>query len=187
MNSPTQMRMDRRSALRGIVTVSGVAVALPLMGSLAGCSSTNADLSGKAELIDAVTNLIIPETDTPGARAAGVPAYIKAVFVDHFTEEQQDDFAVGLAAFDEMAVATGAADFAAASEDIQKLILTELDNGVNDMSGKATWQQLRDMTIFGFYTSEQATEELSFEEIPGRYDGCLPLEEVGRAWLDRGV
>ena len=48
-------------------------------------------------------------------------------------------------------------------------------------------QQLRDLVIFGFYTSEAATSELSYEELPGRYDGCVPMAEIGRAWLDRGV
>lgn len=188
MKPSKQIRMNRRSALRGIVTVSGVAVSLPLMGSLAGCSSgPNASLSGRMELIDMVSNLIIPQTDTPGARASGVPAYIEAVFTDHFTDEQQRDFVTGLDVFDELASASGAENFVNAAEDIQKAVLTGLDEGPDDQSGHAIWRQLRDITIFGFYTSEQATQELSFEETPGRYEACLPLEEVGRAWLDRGV
>jgi hypothetical protein len=55
------------------------------------------------------------------------------------------------------------------------------------MSGHETWRSLREITIFGYYTSEAATKELNFEELPGRYNGCVPMEEVGRAWLDRGV
>ncbi len=182
------LSMNRRSMLRGSITVAGAAIVLPAMGGLAGCSSgAGGSLAGKLELIDAVSDLVIPQTDTPGARLAGVPAYIEAVFTDHFTTEQQDDFAAGLSVFDDMAKNAGTDSFTSASAEQQSAILTELDTGPRDMTGKATWQQLRDMSIFGFYTSEQATEELKFEEIPGRYDACAPLEEVGRAWLNRGV
>ncbi len=184
----TSNTISRRSLLRGTVTIAGAAIVLPTMGSLAGCSrGANGNLAGKIGLIDAVSDLVIPQTDTPGARLANVPAYIEAVFTDHFTTEQQDDFAAGLSVFDDMASDAGADSFASASPDQQRAILTELDSGASDKPGRATWQQLRDMTIFGFYTSEQATEELGFEEIPGRYDACIPLEEVGHAWLHRGV
>ncbi len=188
MESLEQLRINRRSALRGIVTVSGIVVALPLMGTIAGCTNgSNANLSERMELIDIVSNLIIPQTDTPGARAAGVPAYIEAVFTDHFTDEQQSNFTNGLDIFDDLASAKGADTFTAASEVVQKTVLTELDERTEDQTGHAIWRQLREITIFGFYTSEQAMQELSFEELPGRYNGCVPFEEVGRAWLDRGV
>lgn len=174
--------IDRRSALKGFVTIAGMAVVLPAMGSLAGCSSSKLTGTGKTELIDAITNLIIPQTDSPGARIAGVPAYIEAVFADHFTADQQKDFLDGLAVFDKTAAANGAPVFTAAREDIQNAVLSQLDEARDP-----AWQWLRDMTVFGFYTSEAATEELAFEEIPGRYDGCIKFAEVGRAWLDRGV
>ncbi len=184
----TRAKLSRRTMLRGSITVAGAAIVLPAMGSIAGCSNgAGGSLAGKLELIDAVSDLVIPQTDTPGARLAKVPAYIEAVFTDHFTTEQQDDFAAGLSVFDDMATDAGADSFASASADQQRTILSELDTGPGDMTGKGTWQQLRDMTIFGFYTSEEATKELGFEEIPGRYEACAPLEEVGRAWLNRGV
>ena len=57
----------------------------------------------------------------------------------------------------------------------------------SDASAKAHFSQIRDMVIFGYYTSEVASEELAYEEYPGRFDGCVPLSEIGAAWLDRGV
>lgn len=171
--------MDRRSLLRSTVMVAGAAVALPSLVSLTGCSAP-ASIAEQMPLLSAVSDRIIPVTDTPGAVAAGVPEYIAAVFDQHFTEEQQDEFLSGLAVI-------GAAGFASQSPEQQDKTLSELAAASDGDAGQAIFQQLRDMTLFGYYTSETATQELSYEEIPGRYDACVPLSEVGRAWLDRGV
>lgn len=43
--------------------------------------------------------------------------------------------------------------------------------------------KLKELTMVGYYTSEPgATEELQYIHVPGRYDGCEPLEEIGRTW-----
>lgn len=47
----------------------------------------------------------------------------------------------------------------------------------------AFWPTFKRLVLVGYYTSEAgATEELRYEAVPGRYDGCLPVAEVGRAW-----
>ena len=170
--------MDRRSLLRGSVKVAGVAVALPTLASLSGCSAPT--LEGKLDVIGAVSDRIIPATDTGGAIAAKVPEYIAAVFDQHFSEEQQEAFLEGLNLLSD----TGIVD---ASAEAQDETLTSFANAEWESPERAIFQQLHDMTVFGYYTSEVATEELAYEEIPGRYDACVPLAEVGRAWLDRGV
>ena len=43
--------------------------------------------------------------------------------------------------------------------------------------------QVRKLSLFGFFTSEKIGKEvLSFDPIPGRYDPCIPVSEVGNAW-----
>jgi hypothetical protein len=42
---------------------------------------------------------------------------------------------------------------------------------------------MKELTLVGYYTSEPgATQELRHEKVPGRYQGCVPLSEIGRAW-----
>ena len=179
--------LDRRSILRGSVTLAGAAVVLPSFAALGGCSSAPVSLEGHLELIAAIAGRIIPPTDTPGAVEAGVPAYIGAIFGKHFTAEQRQEFLDGLDAIVASAKADGVGDFASAPEARQDVVLKKLVAAPDAAPGKATWQNLHDMTVFGFYTAEVATEELAYEELPGRHIGCLPYEEIGRAWLDRGV
>ena len=179
--------LSRRSLLRGTVSIAGVAVVLPAMGGLAGCSSTPPSLAQHEQLIAAVVDRIIPQTETGGALAAGVPEYIASLFEQHFSEEQQHNFVEALQVFDNLAIAQTGSDFSSANAEAQDKLLAAIDTAGEDADGKAIWQQLRDITIFGFYTSQIATQELAFEELPGRYEGCVPLSEVGGAWLSRGV
>lgn len=170
---------DRRAFIRGTVMIAGAAVTLPSIVGLAGCSAPPS-IAEHMALISAVSNRIVPATDTPGAIAAKVPDYIAAVFDQHFTQDQQEAFLAGLKVLD----AEGFADEASQRQDE---ILAEFASSPDGETESAIFQQLHDMTVFGFYTSEVATQELSYEEIPGRYDACVPLSEVGRAWLERGV
>ena len=185
--TPNTPSLDRRSLLRGAVMVAGAAVALPLVGSLAGCSSVPSSLDSLMPLVRSMADRIIPQTDTPGAIAARVPEYVHAVFGAHFTADQQSDFAGGLEAIADFAHGEGLTSVDNVDQDELDAVLTKLASGEAKGEAVAAWNQLRDMVIFGFYTSEEATRELSYEEIPGRYDACLPLTEVGNAWLDRGV
>lgn len=45
------------------------------------------------------------------------------------------------------------------------------------------FRQLKDLTLFGYYTSQKIGQEvLSYEAIPGPFVGCIPVSEVGNAW-----
>jgi hypothetical protein len=42
---------------------------------------------------------------------------------------------------------------------------------------------MKELTMLGYFTSQPgATEVLRYEAVPGYYNGCMPLEEVGRTW-----
>jgi hypothetical protein len=42
----------------------------------------------------------------------------------------------------------------------------------------------RDYTIFGYYSSEKVGKEvLNYDPIPGGFDPCVPLDELGgKSW-----
>ncbi len=47
-------------------------------------------------------------------------------------------------------------------------------------------EQLRGLAITGFCNSRLgATRVLHYEAVPGDYRGCVPLEQIGRAWATR--
>lgn len=180
-------QMDRRTMLRGSITLAGAVVVLPGMASLAGCAAAPATLEPHRALVAAIADAVIPATDTPGALIAGVPDYVAAVFEQHLTADQQREFVDGLAAIDASAQKLLGTSLADAGADDRAAALSALASSDEAAPAKAAWRQLRDLVIFGFYTSETATQELPYEELPGRYSGCVPLAEIGGAWLERGV
>ena len=184
MNRTEGKSLTRRETLRRMALTSGAFAGLPLLSTLSACSPGVAkEISPHAELIAEISEIIIPETDTAGAKTAGVPHYIQSVVGTYYNEQQRAEFLDGLKVFDEMAHSHGAESFIAAPQSVQHQILAELD-GSRD---HAVWPELRSMAIFGYYTSEAASDELLYDPVPGQYDGDADFSTIGRAWLINGI
>ncbi len=180
--------LTRRETLRRMLVASGGVAGLPLMSTLGACSADIArEFSPHAELIAEISELIIPETDTAGAKSAGVPEYVQAVVGTFYTKAARDEFIQNLALFDEMAHSRNQESFLSAPKDVRQRILGELDADDRQDGRRKIWRELRSMVIFGYYTSEAAADELLYDPIPGRYDGSADFNEIGRAWLIRGI
>lgn len=164
--------IDRREALRR--------TALVLAGILAGCEARRTPAaawrprvldSDQTELLATIAEHILPETDTPGARAVGVHRFIDAMVAESYGAEERRQFLTALTAFDHGA-------FLSRSASDQRALLTELDR-----AGDPFFRSLKELTLVGYYTSEiGATRELHHAPVPGRYDGCVPLAQIGRTW-----
>jgi gluconate 2-dehydrogenase gamma chain len=45
------------------------------------------------------------------------------------------------------------------------------------------FRTMKELTLVGYYTSEAgATQELRHAPVPGRYEACVPLAQVGKTW-----
>ncbi len=45
------------------------------------------------------------------------------------------------------------------------------------------FRTFKELTVVGYYTSQiGATRELKYSRVPGRFQGCVPLKTIGRAW-----
>lgn len=111
------------------------------------------------ETIVALSDLIIPETDTPGARAARVNEFVDAVMADAAPAER-DLFLGGLAWLDEKSRHLFASDFVGSTPEQQTALLTVLASPINtaaaDRPGIEFFQAIKSLTITGYYTSEAA-------------------------------
>ena len=136
------------------------------------------------ETVATVAELIIPKTDTPGAREAGVPAFIDVMLADWGDEEQRQTFTAGLANVDERSRALFGKDFIACSPIQQAQILTDLDAELARLrdtkadTSKNFFQGMKWLTLTGYYTSEVgSTSELHYRIVPGRYEPCYTIEQ----------
>ncbi len=139
----------------------------------------------QSETVATIAELIIPTTDTPGARAAQVHRFIDLLLAEWVTDDERASFLKGLADVDARARTAFGVDFLAATDAQRGTILTQLDAEAQPQRGAerdrqpAFFQQLKWLTVFGYCTSEVgATTELHYEVIPGSYDGCTDLRRA---------
>jgi hypothetical protein len=101
-------------------------------------------------VISRLTDLIIPPTDTPGAAAAGVPAYIDLVVIED--PALQATFREGLPRLDALSVSKfNGTTFLQLTEPQQVEILTMLSEAAGHDS--AFFHALKKLTADGYYTS----------------------------------
>lgn len=156
-----------------------------------------------------VTNLvdiILPGSDTPGALDVNVPQFIDIMYQDIELEPKKKIFQKGAAVFaNKFEEKFGRNIRKGKKEDIQELFagyfdlpeaetknvmnqqkMSESEISESDADSYAMYKFLfsvRYYTLFGYYTSEKVgTEVLNYDPVPGVYQGCIPLEDVGNAW-----
>jgi hypothetical protein len=192
--------MNRREALRRTAWIMGGVVSAPaIMGILKGCAAKPtvdwkpAFLSQEqAVLVSEVAEIIIPKTDTPGAKETGVPAFIDLMLKDVYSKEDQDRYLQGLKDFDEAAKKEYGDPFIELNPEQQTAFVKKMhDEAVaEEKSDKKPEKRpfilmTKELTMLGFFTSEAgATKVLQYEAVPGSYKGCIPLSEAGngRTW-----
>lgn len=118
------------------------------------------------EAIGRLAELIIPETDTPGALGAGVPAYIDAV-VGGNTELQQI-IRPGLRLMDDASQAEHGKPFLQLNDEQQIALLSPwaaaADKRLPDHDGGAFFRAVKNLTADGYYTSRPGLiEELAYK------------------------
>ena len=185
--------LTRRDAIRRLTVGGAAAATLPLWAenllAIADLHSQQkpARSAGpwKPKVFDAHQNetvivlaeLIIPETDTPGARAARVNEYIDGVLADAPADDRTT-FLQGLTWLDLQSEARYRNRFAGAAPEHQVAFLTELSTTAEPVPdqrrGVEFFRAMRAMTIAGYYTSEPGLLQeigdppaLFFAEFPG--------------------
>ena len=108
--------------------------------------------------VAALSEGIIPATDTPGAVGAGVPQFIGLLFTDWFTREEQQEFRSGLAGLDAACRAKCQRAFASCAAADQLSLLSAWDDDAfrerpHD-APKPFFRRFKELTIIGYYTSE---------------------------------
>ena len=140
----------------------------------------------------AMAELIIPQTDTPGAKATRVNEFIDLILTDWYAPEETHRFLDGLARIDEKCHHLFDRDFIDCTESQQAQILTALDADIAaeqmlKKPGSENHEQtekpqhffymMKQLTVIGFCTSEAGAQTVGYEVIPTEHGGCLPTNQ----------
>lgn len=188
--------INRREALKRVSLIMGGALSSSaIAGVLQGCSAKK-ELDWKpqflseeqAATVSEVAERILPKTDTPGAKDAGVPEFIDLMLKDIYTEEEKQQFLAGLEQLEKDSESEYGDSFAELQPEQQDELLRKLAAQATEQRNTGSeerpfFSMIKELTMLGFFTSEVgATQFLQYVAVPGSYDGCVPLEEVGKAW-----
>lgn len=212
MAGPKTTAITRREAGLGLVVLGAA-----LTTSACATAQTAAPLGWtpkalslkQARVLDTVAELIVPPTDTPGAREAGVPQFVDRAVGDYCTQADAQAIRAGLDRMDVDARGVHGAGFVSLRPEQQIALLTrydaeasrpdasapgaprDIETGLTARSSGAAatpvnprfFSVLKDLVTVGYFTSRLgATKAVIYVPVPGAYRACVPLREIGRSW-----
>lgn len=184
------MKIDRRDALAGIAAMFSASLYAPIARALA---SDTTPISGgppsaavftpqQRALMTALSERVMPTTDTPGAITAGVPEFIEKLLADWSYPDDRKPILAGLDAIEARSQAdygvAGAKATAAQQDTLLTLAMEDKFPG-----GKTFFEAFRQLVITGYFTSEVGImQEREYLPVPGRYDGAYLYSEVNKVF-----
>lgn len=188
--SPMDRRtlIERAAWLLGAAMVPGEALARPT------ARARRFLTPARMNLLSAVADTIIPQTETPGALAAHVPAKFDGLLNTWASPQRKLELVAALAKINDAAMAQEKSTFAALSADRRKALLTAYDlaalrnvpdtRGLKGMAAMMAgppvadpgYAKLRELIILLYYYSEEAlTTELVYEHSPGGWTPSIKV------------
>jgi hypothetical protein len=199
------MTITRREAVIRLAVAMGAGVVGPRLlaadfrvSASAGNTNFSAD---ELALLDEIGDTIIPATDTPGAKAVGIGAFIAMMVRDCYPPRDQGEFKAGLGQIEARFSALYRKSFREGAPADRTKFLNALDeeqkaftkaNRVEPHTdGSETpdapqhyFRMMKELTVLGYFTSEiGASKALRFIEVPGSFNGAAPYKKGDRAWF----
>ncbi len=140
---------------RDLIKIGATVAAAPVHGQQTAPFSPKFFDAHQNETVIALTDLIIPATDTPGAKGARVNEWMDKFFADGRVDER-NHFLEGLGSLDAAALNKHMKPFTECSKPQQIAILTDLDK-----SNDRFFRQAKTMTSRIYYATSTGYQELN--------------------------
>ena len=154
-------------------------------------------------LLDEIAETILPETATPGAKAAKTGAFMAFMVTSAYTAADRQVFRNGMRQLDEACRAQQGSAFMSATpaqrlsllqvlDREQKTAMEERANAPRSRAPAAApapdapahyFRMMKELALLGYFTSEiGCTRAMRYIEAPGRYDPCVPHKPGDKSW-----
>ena len=203
-----QELINRREAIRHVSVLLGGVALVGASDLLAALEKPESKVHGSpgdftaqdVALLDEIAETILPETKTPGAKAARTGAFMARMVTDCYSPAQQKVFREGMRKVDEASKNANNAAFMAATPAQRLAVITTLDQEQKRVmearaaaaAGAAVsstqepahyFRMMKELALLGYFTSEiGCTKALRYVESPGRFDPCIPYTPGESAW-----
>lgn len=155
-------------------------------------------LASKKTLIAELAEIIIPKTDTPGAKDAAVEDYILYAAANVIPAKEANTFIDGLQALEQTSKVKYNCSFENCNNEQRRQILIKLrgerlypDKKLfrkidKKLRGNTFFETLKELTVIGYCTSEiGATQGMAYDYIPKDYISCDPLQKNQKCWATK--
>ena len=186
--------IDRRTALAGVTAMFGASLFAPLARAAGaprgmeipaiseGPPSVRVFTPAQRAAMSALSDRVIPTTDTPGAIAAGVPDFIEKMLADWALPGDRVPIMAGLDAIEARSMRDYGVPVARATAEQQDALLTLAMNKQVPEAGEF-FEPFRQLVITGYYTSEIGmTQEREYLPVPGEYNGAFLYSQINKVY-----
>ncbi len=177
--------LDRREMMRRALYIVGGAAAVSAFGAnaaLAADTATPFFSAPRRARLEAMVDLMIPKTDTPGALDAGVPDFIDGMMTNWASTASQWQIMTVVDGIDAFATAQEGAPFLSLPPARRANVMQRYDQTSLGASN-AGYIRFRQLVMVGYYLSQPgATVELRYEQVPGAWHADIPFSDIGREW-----
>ena len=174
--------MNRRNALKNTAVSIGALGSLPYLTTLLqGCGPRKEDYvpvnltPAQYATVWHVAETILPKTTTPGAGDAGVAPYIDQLFSGFLAEEPMAKLLRKLTQFMEGCQEVHQKSFDALTVEAQTAYLKDQQE-----DEESFYHAIRGVVLWGYYTSQVGMQQMNYQSVPGKYDGCISVDETTR-------
>ncbi|KAA2243105.1 gluconate 2-dehydrogenase subunit 3 family protein [Chitinophaga agrisoli] len=189
--------MNRRDAIKNVALLLGTAISASTLAALEGCTGSGPrnyalEAPETKSILAEIAETIIPQTNTPGAKAAKVDEFILTMMQDCYEPKDQQILLDGLKKVDEASNKQYKKSFVDLTAEEKTAVLTEIDKervAYNKRENKQKedpthyFQFIKELTLLGYFTSKPgATEALRYVAVPGKFEGCVPYKKGDKAW-----
>jgi glucoside 3-dehydrogenase (cytochrome c) hitch-hiker subunit len=176
--------LARRELLRRAAWLLGGAISAPAaLAILQGCSAKESapgaalDLKilkpDQFEIVSEIAEIMIPRTQSSGARDVGVPAFIDVALAAVYDRDAQDRFIAGLTQFGGGFLQL---DAAARTAKVKSALEAAL---AGERDPKPFILMVRELTLLGFFTSKAGiNENMTYQPVPTAFHGCVPISQM---------
>ncbi|MEE4174202.1 MAG: gluconate 2-dehydrogenase subunit 3 family protein [Xanthomonadales bacterium] len=196
-------RISRREALRHVTALLGGVAFTGGAGLLAAVLPADAEarqaLARERGFTDTdiawleeVADTLLPETETPGAKAAATGAFIALMVEDTYTAAEQARFREGMRTLEQWAAEEKGAGFLDLPVDGRLAVLEHFDAEQHaymadkpDEALAHPFRMFKELCLLGYFTSEIGYRQAQrYQETPGRYDPCVTRDPDDRSWAN---
>jgi hypothetical protein len=187
--------MNRRDAINRVALLVGGAFSLPTLTAMqrwdnpAIAQSSVFQLSEiQRKVVAEVAEMIIPKTDTPGAKEAGVPAFVEMMLKDCYEQPEHESFEEGVNALlksgflnqsPQQRTATLRQLQSDTNEQMKAYNVRQSKMGDNEdrelmnkqKQGLPYWRLMKELTLLGYFTSEAGIMgSFEYVPVPGKFE-----------------